>query len=294
MKIYKKVASSFALISILVFGLISLSSWKRPQGKKLLIADTTQKKKEVLHSRKTIVTIDKNGKTHEQVIENFDGEEELRELLDEDMDFEFDFPSMPSLPDLDIDIPDLPHDFMIPLFPDGFYDMDTSEFSRFGFDGKRFELFKENLENDLREHLENLGPGFEARMEAMREQLEGMDFGLDSRMEELTEKLEEELSRMDGHQKFDLDHGLERLDEELSRRDEYTSTWDGIKEFETAAQQELIKDGYLDEAEKIESMSWSDDEIKFNNKALKEEHKAKYKELREKYLKKNHYRGRPE
>jgi hypothetical protein len=281
----KKTVFTLSLVTILIIGLVSLSSWKPQSSKKGITSDTTRKterKREGSHSRKTIITIDENGRAHEEVIEDFEGDEGLRELLESD--FDFDFPPIPDLPDFEIDIPGLPGDFMMPPMPDGFFHMDSLEFNQFGWNG----------DSEMLEQFKNFGPQFEAQMEKMREQLEGMEFHLDLPLEGLDEMFNEELSQLD-EMNFDLDHDLQKLDEELSRMDEYSSSWkDQLKDFETAAQQELVKDGYLKESEKIDSMSWSSDEFKFNGKTIKEEHKAKYLELRKRYFKNNPNRGRPE
>ena len=287
---------TLSLVAILAFAIIGLSSWKAPQNKKDP-TDTTKKskKKEGHYSKKTIITFDENGNPHEEVVENFEGDEGLRNFMMEDMHFDFNFPP---LPNLDFTIPDLPQAFM-PLMQ---FEMDTTQFRNFHFDGDEFELLNKELDARLLEKFEAMGPEMEARMEEMNRRLEELNFGIDNQFHQ---DLEEEMLKMEEHLKDldvniddrlrDLSLNLDKLSSNLGNLHEFSNTYaENLKEFEEAAQKELVKDGYLKPDEKIESISWSDDEIEFNGKPIKEQHIDKYRDLKEKYLRRESNRGRIE
>lgn len=280
--------SSLTLLSILAALTIGLSGWKSPQAKKPT-NDTTKNKRSAQYSKKTIITFDKNGKPHEEIIENFEGDEGLREFMLHDFNFDFppvpDVPSIPDIPMVDIPaIPDLPpmpdFDLMIPEVPPVPFAWDSDEFNSFHFDNEDWESIghlNENLGDMLNDRLDLMGPEFEARMEEMQERLKEMDFSLN-----------ENLAKLNGF-------NFEGLNEHLSQLSDFAADWENrVKDFEEAAQKELVKDGYLKANEKIESMSWSDDEIEFNGKSIKKEHLDKYQDLKEKYLKRKSNLGRIE
>ena len=128
--------------------------------------------------------------------------------------------------------------------------------------------------------------------EQMYEQLAKMDFELDHQLSGLNKDIEQEMEHLNETLERDLKMDLDRMNEELDiLKDSWTA---GVKEFEKEAKEELVKDGYLNSSEKIESMSWSDDKIRFNNKIIKPEHVTKYREMHKKHLNRNRYRGRPE
>jgi hypothetical protein len=285
---------TIALVSILALGIIGLSSWKAPQPKKGA-TDTTRKskKQEAHYSKKTIITFDKDGNPHEEVVENFEGDEGLKELMMEDMHFDFDFPP---IPEMDIMLPDLPHVFMPPMY----FDMDTTAFKRFRLDSDP-KVFDEELEARLREQFESAGPEMEASMEDMARRLQEMSFRFDNQFNQNLEdqmlKMEEHLKDLDGsieERLRDLNFNLDKLGK-LDYLHEFSNSYpEKLKEFEKVAQEELVKDGYLKQDEKIESISWSDDVIEFNGKMIKREHVDKYRDLKEKYLKYKSNRGRIE
>ena len=292
----KSKISSLAFVSLLALVVVGLSSWKAPQAKKSA-ADTTQKskKQEARYSKKTIITFDENGNPHEEVVEHFEGDENLRELFDKNMDFNFDFPP---IPDLDFHIPDVPHVFMPPMY----FNLDSADYHNFHFDGGNIELYNESLGARLHEQFELLGPEMQARMEELNERLRDMELQFDHQfnqnLDEQMFKLDESLNDLDFHlndQLKGLDFQLDKLNDEWGDLSEFSNRYtEQLKEFEEAAQKELVKDGYLKEGEKIESISWSDDEIEFNGVIIKEEHQEKYRELKEKYLSRQWNRGRIE
>jgi hypothetical protein len=295
MRTFPKIALPAGIVTLLISGTILLSSWKSPQLKKGAPEDTTKisadKKKNSKYSRTTIITFDEKGEPHERILEDFEGDESLRELMKNDA--WFNYPPVPSLPEVP-SVPDMPALPSMPNFPDMAFPaipatpsvpampsmphLDLDEFEHFG------ALF----ENRFKE----LGPEFEASLERMQEQLEKMDAELSRQFDGTNEEMQKALERLHKTLGRDFQLDLDKMNKELDLFHESWAT--SIKEFEKEAREELIKDGYLDESEKIESMSWSDDEIRFNDKTIKPEHVNKYREIQKKYKKRDRYNGRPE
>lgn len=258
MRTIKRLTFSLTLLFLSTL-IATTASGCRPVGKRqIIVSDTTKKleKKGSSYSKRSVTIYDENGNPHTETTESFDGDEDWAELLNEDWIADLDLPSFPALPE----------NF------DGIFDGSTLE----------------SMGNDFNKAF---GPELQAGMEAMRDQIEKMEFEFD-RFEDINERLTEELGRFDMPFNFD---GLERLGENFSDQNGFNESWEGdIQSFEEAITDELIKDGYLKETDTIESMSWSDDAVKFNGKTIKDEHKAKYQRLRERYLNKRPYRGRIE
>jgi hypothetical protein len=287
---------SLSLITILAIGIIGLSSWKAPQIKKAA-ADTTKKSKtrEAHSSRKTIITFDEQGNPHEEIIEKFEGDNELKEMMLEDIHFDFDFPP---IPDIDISIPGLPHDFIPPMN----FEFNTDGFDGFHFNGDHLELLDGELEERFRDQFEAIGPEMEVRLKDMSMRLQEMDFQFD---QPIHQNLDEQLRRMEERMRDldvnlndrlkDLNFNFDHMGFDPGRLHEISNLYtERLKEFEKEAQKELVKDGYLKTNERIESLSFSDDEIEFNGKAIKKEHQAKYLDLKEKYLQRKSNLGRIE
>lgn len=129
--------------------------------------DTVRKKsKSGSYSRKTVVRYDEKGTPHEEVVEEFDGDEDLRPLLDEDYNTDFDFEpfeEMAPLAELHIPEFDLPmiEDLMPPLAVfeqfDGPFFADTIKRGRNAAQweafGKEFEShFKDQFGDFYKEH----------------------------------------------------------------------------------------------------------------------------------------------
>jgi bla regulator protein blaR1 len=278
---------AIALPVILLTCFVTLSGWqpgptdKDPQ-------DTTKKsKKGASYSKKTIITFDENGEPHEQIFEDFDGDEGLRKLVIPGHNFEF---NMPPLPDFDFVMPPFPDEFRYHFRPD--FDLDSLDEFRFKLGD--MEDFGEEMEKLMKEKFEAFGPQFEEGMKQMEEQLRNMDMSLNMQLDGMNKNLGEQLKNLDldlsslDFNLKDLDENLKNLDEDLKYMNE------SLKAFEKDAQQELVKDGYLEQGEKIESMEWNDGNIKFNKKEIKPEHLEKYRELKEKHIKHQWRRGRPE
>jgi hypothetical protein len=56
------------------------------------------------------------------------------------------------------------------------------------------------------------------------------------------------------------------------------------KRFEEELKKELIKDGYLQEDEKLETIHWRNGKIEINGKSIKPADEKKYNDLHKKYF----------
>jgi hypothetical protein len=282
--------ASLGLVAILFVSFITLSGWQSVDSNSRSAQDTTKKstKKSAGYSKTTIITIDENGVPHEQIIENYDGDEGLRKLMLPGQDFDF---VMPNIPDFrGFGMPDLP-EFHFPPMPDFHLDLDSLDDFGFRFNSEDFEGFSEDMEALMKERFEAFGPQFEESMKRMEEELSRMDLDMNLQFDGLGKDWEDDMERLGENLERDLGHldlNLKGLDENLK------NLGDGIKAFENEAREELITDGYLKAGEKIETMEWSDDTIKFNGKTIKTEHVEKYRKLKERHFKHQLHRGRPE
>lgn len=289
--------ASFGLVAILFVSFITLSGWQSVDSYSRSAQDTTKKsnKKNAGYSKTTIITIDENGVPHEQIIENFDGDEDLRKLILSGQDFDFNIPNIPDF--RGFDIPGFPSEFHFPPMPD--FQLDSLNGFGFYFNSEDFEGFGEEMEALMKERFEAFGPQFEESMKHMEEQLGRMDLDINLDFDGLGKDWEDDMERLGENLERDLgnlDLNLRGLDEKLKYLDDVNFWGEGIKAFENEAREELISDGYLKAGEKIESMEWTDDTIKFNGKTIKSEHVEKYRKLKERHFKhqKHQHRGRPE
>ncbi len=291
-----KTALPLVVITILALSILMLSSWGlAPQNSAKATQDTTQKankkSKGAQYARRSIITFDENGVPHEEITEDFEWDGELEGMLGQGFLSEFNMPAIPDFPI--VETPGLPEGLMMPPMPNGFLDLDTLDFKKFYSDGNSIEGFSDDLKVLIQDRMEGLGPELEAelevKMEGLQEQLAKMDLAMTEQLGGLNNNLGELAM---------LEQSLNRLEENwnpLAGNDlDHTAWTNRMKEFETAAKKELVRDGYLGDSEKIETISWSDDEIKFNESVIKPEHEEKYRKLRSQYLDKNSQRGRPE
>ncbi len=265
--------------------------------------DVSKDKKSASYSRKVITTYGEDGTPHEEVIENFEGDEELRPILSNPGSFSFVMPDIPSIPSMP-GIPNIPPTPAIPPVPytkgfnfsfDGdtipgkyfFSEEDEDRWEAFGREmEKRFEHFGEEHE-DFGKKMEEWGKtfgdefaarferDFEDKMEAWGHQFDDMDFNHDFNF-----KLDEGMKKMEKH--------LEGVHERLKEHEAELKKLEGrMKEFETALQDQLIQDGYIKKGEKIESMNWSNGKLKVNGVQIKDKDVPKYEALTDKYFKGN-------
>jgi len=288
---------------LLVAGLLCVS-WlgiSPDQGYKkdpaLADQDTVKKseKKGARYSRKRIITLDENGQPHEEVVEEFEGDEALRPLM-----------AIPAIPDISVlpPIPDVP---VTPPIPDIQGMPDTIPPPAFPFRREEWEDFSDAFRESFRKSFEGLhalrdGEAFE-KLKAFEDELMSKDwphslfddsiafnlekeiehfreFDLENLNQQLDVLKEFEMKGLEQHlenlQEFNMEH-LEKLEEDLRFHE------GNLRKFEEAIHQELVEDGYLSENETIESLEWTNDSFKVNGKAVKETDIGKYRELHEKF-----------
>lgn len=285
-----------ATLLLIAFLCVSWLGVRSQDGQKeehaLAKQDTVKKKSEksATYTRKSIITLDENGQPHEEVIEEFEGDEDLRSMMQDQFPKAPGFP--PFAPGLRPPVPSAPN---IPV-PDS-----LPANNAFPFDGGEWEAFSRAFGEDFAENFRDLRAfreealadmmrGFEERFQSedwMRpfsfqmpdEAFRGFPGLGDSTMfEELREQMEALRDLNMNHMRH-----LPRHDpgEQLSLRD-----------FEEILRDELVKDGYLSKGEDIESLSWSDETFRVNGKEVKKADQEKYRTLRRKYLEENRGRGR--
>lgn len=259
--------------------------------------DKNKKETSAAYSRQSITTYDKDGTPHEEVIEKFEGDEELRPLMT-DPGYSFFMPDMPS-------IPGLPH---FPVFPDTppvpfdnsysyYFDGDTLPENHFFSDEDREKW--EEFGKEMERRFENFGSEHEAFAKGMEEWAEqfGKSFSfqfnenLDDQMDRLNDQLNELHNNKDFKEK--LDHGLKEMEEQLKRleetlrerKNEFRHLEEDMEKYEAELHEQLVKDGYLKKGEKVQSMNWGDGELIINGIRIKDNDIANYEAINKKYFK---------
>jgi beta-lactamase regulating signal transducer with metallopeptidase domain len=275
------------LPAILLTGGLLCISWLGVQQEKTPQADSVtaeqdtiiDNKKGAYYSRKSIITIDENGQPHEEVVEEFEGDEELRPLMEE---------QIPPVPDITLFTPVLPPDVVTPplphldiqgipdslprIFP--FSDHDSWEEMAKAFE-ERFEEFAlrsadaEKLMKEFEEKFQS--QEWSTRFDSLK-----ISDDVLQRLEDFNgfDELEESLKRLRGIQleKFrQMERNLENYNKEFSS-------------YEQVLRDELIKDGYLSKKETIESLQWDDTMFKVNGRKIKDSDLKKYQEIHDKYF----------
>lgn len=274
------------LPAVLLTGGLLCISWlgiqqeKAPQADSLGADQDTiigDNKNGAFYSRKSIITIDENGQPHEEVVEEFEGDEELRPLMEMDL---------PPLPDIS---PFTPPDVLSPALPhlrfQGVPDSLPRHFFPFGDHGsweeimkafehraEEFALRSADAEEFMKEFEEKFrSQDWRPRFDSLNipgDILQGLhDF-------EGFHDLEESLERLRG---FEMEH-LRQMERNLEKHDK------ALRSYEQVLREELIKDGYLSEKETIESLQWDDTMFKVNGKRIKDSDLKKYQEIHDEYF----------
>ncbi len=273
--------------------------------------DTTRKEKKANkegksahYSRKSVTTYDEKGQPHEEIVENFEGDEELRPLLEKDFDTDpglspaFNLP-LPMIPDIDelmapfhqfgprldsLPAPRTPHDWE--AFREEFESKFKDQFGDF------FESHKEDLDKMMEEMEESFGSRFGYDQAPFNFDwhldLQGLE---DLKLDDLKE-LELQARRMDemmqqfgrAHQgTFDqLNHRLQDTQRRLLESQRGMEL--KMKDFKEALKDQMVHDGYLDEGDDVDRIEWSDEKIEINNKPIKPEDREKYNQIRNRYF----------
>ena len=266
--------------------------------------DKANKKEEksATYSRKVITTYDKDGKPHKDIIEKFEGDEELRPLLSDTGRYGTGVPAVPGIPPVP-SVPDLPAMPPLPDIPfhmghafyfDGdslpghFFTLEDSarwedfgremekRFGRFGDEHEEFGRMMEEWGDRFGKNFQfYFNDGFADQMEALSDRLRDLDFDHNFEF-----NFEDNLKGMQEH----LDKAKERLKQQEA---ELKKAEARMKGFEGALQGQLIKDGYLKKGEKVESFSWEDGALTVNGIKIKEKDMEKYEQLMDQYLHKH-------
>jgi len=268
---------------LLIVGLVSVS-WMAAEEKQ----DTAETAEDILHdtippdtvngarySRKTIIRIDENGLPHEETVEEFEGDEDLRALLETNFPHAFDSAFHSTIPDFAPyafdEMPEFGPD-TIPPFPHHRWDSLSGAFSE-QFKRQFDELTLRN--DEFRMMFEEMQKKFWPQNQEEWQRPfdpnfpnDKMKMFLDS---EALHHLEEQLQRL---QEFDI----ESFDDFGNA---FKPFGNRSHQHEKALREELIQDGYLSPDEPIESLEWNDDSFKVNGKQVRPEDFKKYDQLAE-------------
>lgn len=238
--------------------------------------DTIDRKKgkSAHYSRKSIITIDKDGQPHEEVIETFQGDEELRPLLKK-------IPSPPGLPLA----PDFPPTINgLPVGP-----LDTIPPPPGRNSLEEWETFARAFEENFRKGFEELSESFVPHEEdsLFRKQFE-QHFRAGDGDWRAPFHFSVPPDSFGHHWMRENDHALKALEEELKRLYEpgsgpFRKLMESLPERfhydfnETSLVDQLRKDGYLSDGEALETLEWSENAFKVNGKEVSDANKEKYR-----------------
>jgi bla regulator protein blaR1 len=248
--------------------------------------------------KKSITTIGEDGKPHEEVVEEFDGDEDLKPLL-APMDLDITIPAIPAFPPMEMmeaipPVADFNFDINITLDTIPFhvgpqFDLrHTQDWEEFGneFESRfreKFGDFYEKHEKEIEDMMKDLESRFDGRaveewaenmhMKALDAQLSQLQQGeIWARQEEQMKNFEQQMQRWSE----DNEKNLAQLDKQLQAFEESRVVFE--KEF----RDQLIKDGYLKADEDMKSIEINDEYIKINDKTIKDADEKKYREILEK------------
>jgi bla regulator protein BlaR1 len=312
---------------LLIVGLVC-ASWltinsdkQTKQNHSIAPSDTTKKKsKSSSYSRSTIVTYDKDGKPHEEINEQYSGDDEFMPVLEPlEIAEMVDFP-LPPADMIDVESFEFPIAPMPPLFFNiGF---DTLPVPGVGFRTRHdVEQFSKAFQEKFREQFSDFYKSNEKEFQKMIEQVEeNMEKNIDEdlvwRNQQLTlaqqEEMAKEVQRMSRNVNEDMLEAKRQVERqmemirdqqgdsfrsmELAMADqrehmkklevEMQATQEKLQAFEKELKEELIKDGYVKKGENIENIRWNDDaeSMEVNGNKIKPEHRAKYKSIHRKYF----------
>jgi len=238
------------------------------------------------YSRKSINTLDEDGQPHEEIIEEFRGDEDLRPLLEK---------GIPSIPDIPSRV--LPPGFAAPGFPRLPMAFDTIPPPLNFNDFEAWEEFSKNFEERFTMDFENLSFFRDHDPIKFMEELENR-FGIEGWKDQSTpfhfnlppETFQQFENFPDAESFKALEQNLQRLEEfhwEHLRNFEREFESDRMRHmgrFQDVLRQQLIEDGYLAEDESIQTLEWDHEIFKVNGKQIKPEDEAKYRDVNNKYL----------
>ncbi|SHG86892.1 Signal transducer regulating beta-lactamase production, contains metallopeptidase domain [Chryseolinea serpens] len=274
---------------------------------KPVAADTTKKNKSAKYEMRKITTTNEDGKPGEvKVIETYDGDEDMREIMhrDMDMDFDHDFDVDIDMPDFDFEIPPIPpipaFDFNVepvePVEPVGPVEIHIPDLDiQFKFDGistniqenaafsQQIEAFAERQAEMAERHAEMAQAQAERHAERAREMAERSA----------------QIAAFQGDKARAHEQSWKGFEEKMKKFESDMTEWEAVnapkmKAMEDQAKamekkmhgldkelkSQLVKDGYLAEGEKLTSIQITDDDrFLFNGKEIKASDREKYKAI---------------
>lgn len=255
-----------AVLSISWIGIRPHGSADQSQAVTLQDSLPSKKSDEIRYSRRSIITIDKNGQPHEEIIENFEGDTSLRPLIRQ----HFRFPRMGSIdswPPHKLDPAD--PGFMIPGYSD------TIPWGRFRFQDEHFERLNKIFEDRFGDLFSGRHMDAERFMQEFEENFRWDEWR--NHMPDLDSlRQSPEFENFDDLRKEFKDMFPRRFQDDLDGRP--------LQRYEDVLTNELRKDGYLSGNEAIESLQWSNDRFKVNGRSIKEEDIEKYNDINRRHL----------
>lgn len=278
--------------------------------------DTTPKKSK--SSRTTIIRIDENGESYERIIEEGEAGEDDETAFVWAWPSDVEIPAIAMVPSVDAiatfpPMPAFPSFPAFPAAPDGVWRISPSDTIPGSWmrHNRNWEDFSREFEKKFSEEFSDFYKNHEADFDKMmkdmelkfKEEFENGDFHGQlmeaQRLEELAH-LDELAS--EEHFRISEDHlaevealanlgelhapmtaGMAELSSDLAQLEGNMNVLhDNVEIFEGELKEMLIKDGYLKAGDKINNISWSDDEIEVNGKKIKDADAKKYHEKHDK------------
>lgn len=278
---------------------------------KTVAADTSIRKKQktATYSRKKTTVVAPDGKPKEEIVERFDGDEDLWPIMDEVASMHL---SVPPIPDFHFppipDFPDMAAFEAIPPFPDMLLSLDTIPPHRVGpRDWSAFEKeFTEKFQEKFGDFYEKNHGEFQKMMEEFQEKfaqnedafnhLREMALSGHHNMEHQALAMAEQARQMreQGEHMREFESQMRDWEKENSERmkeveENMKRLEEKMKNFSTELKKELVRDGYLNESDEINEMRWDDDgDIEVNDIRIKEADLAKYRKLHRKFFGEGH------
>jgi len=278
--------------------------------------DTTKKNKSAKYEMRKITTTNEDGKPDEKVIETYEGDEDMREIMHRDMDmdmnmdFDRDFDMVIDIPDFDFEIPPIPPipsvgeiEPIAPIEPIEIHIPAIhiqvpnvswrANFAENTVAVEQMQAFAERQAEMAERHAEMAQDQAERHAERAKEMAERNAEVAAFQGDKARAHEENWKGFAENMKKFESDMRdweavnapkLKVLKEEMKVMEE------NMKAFEADLQQQLVNDGYLAKDEKIHSMNWTDDgDITINGTKIKSSDVQKYRDLQHKYFKEYHH-----
>jgi bla regulator protein BlaR1 len=264
---------------------------------KIVAADTSirKKQKSASYSRKKTTVVTPDSPPREEVVETFEGDENLLPM----MDAQAFIPPIPPFPEFQFSD--------MAAFQDLMFFNDTIPPAPLNRDWRQFEEeFTRKFQEKFGDFYQKNQGEFQKMMKEFEEKFQNdQEFlsELETAARNHHEGLEHHAMAFAEHEKSFREHEkhMEKFEEEMrdwekenqERMKELEQNMKGfeekMKKFEKAVKEELVRDGYINSGDEIQNLNWKDNgDIEINGKKIKDSDLKKYRELHEKYLGKPH------